>query len=243
MQSMAKLFGNVLLWLLAASLSLTSCEILDDILQGIEDSNGSSTDAELIMSSQEIFDVDPEGDVLFVQFSSTLSWELSLSDSGWITVDKTSGDSGDVSVRVKVQCNDSGEARSSVMSIVSEDERLTVTFNQESCQELPSFKILSENATISAEGGIVEIELIAGIEYYMTIINDWVREIEKTGSERVTHVLQVDPNPEYEQRIATVSFCTDQSCIPYTIMQEGAEMKIGDTGSTEDIIQGDDIEM
>lgn len=240
---MAKLFGNVLLCFLAASLSLTSCEILDEILQEIEDSSESTTEAELIMSSQEIFDVDPEGDILLVQFSSTLSWELSLSDTSWITVDKTSGGNGDVSVRVQVQCNDTGEVRSSVMTIVSEDECLTVTFNQESCQELPSFKILSEDATVSAEGGIVEIELIAGVEYYMTIINDWVREIEKTGSERVTHVLQVDPNPAYEQRIATVSFCTDQSCIPYTIIQEGAEMKIGDTGSTEDITQGDDIEM
>lgn len=243
MKPVARLFGRTSLCLIVASFSFTSCELLDVLLQEIEAGVDETTEAALKLSSPRTVDLDPEGETVYVEFSSDLSWKLYLSDEEWVTVDMKSGDKGPASVTVTAQGNYTGAVRTSVMTVVSGDEDVAVTFNQEACQEVASFKILSENASVPAEGGMVEVDLISNIGYSMKVVNDWVREVEKSGDVQIKHVFQVDPNPGTEPRTATISFCTDDTCIPYMITQEGTEWNIGDTGSTEDITQGDDIDI
>ncbi len=222
MKPVIKLFPKMLLWIMAAMFVFTSCELLFSDNQPDE-----KEEAELVVSSSKKVTVDPEGEMLMVEFYTSLRWELQMSfPSGdkWLSADQTSGTKGDFALTVKAQPNYTGQARNATMQIKTDEISATITFSQEPAQEQPSFSILSDNATISAEGGVVEVDLVSSVPYEVKIMDEWLREVEVKTANQYKHIFEIDPNPAPEQRMAVISFCADGSCIPYTVTQAAAEV-------------------
>ena len=176
---------------------LSSCELLDYLLQ---EEFPQDEKAEIVIGSDKEIKVNPEGESVLIGFTSSHSWDLELkfaSDDEWITADKTSGQPGTVSLRLTVLANDTEQMRKAEMTISSGDTTAIVTFTQEpkGSEDTPSFKILSEDAFVGPEGGIVEVTLISNIEYSMKVVDEWVHEMDIRTADQITHVFEVDENP------------------------------------------------
>ena len=227
------------------SLSLCSCEILDYLMQEIIEPESGLT----INTGTEV-SVAPEGQSVEVGFTSALPWTVEFdysSSDEWITSSKSAGQQGEILLMVTAEANDTGEERTATMTIFSGDLFARVTFVQsyipsdKDDEKEPFFNILSQNAMLGHEGGLVEVLLSTNTEYSISISYDWLREIHSEGTVNITHVFEVDPNADTENRVANIIFCSGQYCYPYSIIQEGAPKE--DVSDTEDINKGDDINM
>lgn len=226
-----KLFSKMLLCIMAAMFVFTSCDLIFSGNQQDE-----KEEAELVISSSKTVTVDPEGEMLMVEFYTSLKWELQMSfPSGdkWLSADRTSGTKGDFALTVKAQPNYTGQARNATMQITTDEISATITFSQEPAQDQPSFMILSDNASVAAEGGIIEVDLISSVPYEVKVMDEWLREVEVKTTKQYKHIFEIDPNTVAEVRTAVISFCVDGSCIPYTVTQAAAEV-VPPTGDDDD---------
>lgn len=241
MISVRSVLGRFLFYTAAIVPLLTSCEFIANII------TPEGEDAAIVLSSPKTLEAAPEGETFLVEFSSSQSWtsELSFaSDEKWMSVDKSSGTKGEFTIKLKVEPNKTGKARKASLSLASSDITATVTVNQKPMdgpgEDDKSFRILSEDAEMSAEGGLIEVDVIPGEGYTITIAVDWIREVESKASNEVTHVFEVDANKTAEERSGVISFCSGGSCIPYTVTQaagDGNQDDGDDDGNKDD---GDD---
>ena len=95
--------------------------------------------------------------------------------------------------------------------------------NQPDEKEEASFMILSDNASVTAEGGTIEVDLISSVPYEVKVMDEWLREVAVKTTNQYKHVFEIDPNTVAEERRAVISFCADGSCIPYTVTQAAAD--------------------
>ena len=95
--------------------------------------------------------------------------------------------------------------------------------NQPDEKEEASFMILSDNASVTAEGGTIEVDLISSVPYEVKVMDEWLREVEVKTTNQYKHIFEIDPNTVAEERRAVISFCADGSCIPYTVTQAAAD--------------------
>ena len=237
MISVHSVFGRFLFYTAAIVPLLTSCEFIANIITPEEE------DAAIVLSSPKTLEAAPEGETFLVDFSSSQSWTSEFtftSDEKWMSVDKSSGTKGEFTIKLKVEPNKTGKSRKASLSLSSSDIAVTVTVNQKPMdapgEDDKSFRILSEDAKISASGGLVEVDVIPGEGYTITISVDWIREVESKASNEVTHVFEVDANKTVEERSGVISFCSGGSCIPYTVTQAAGD---GNQDEGEDDGDGD----
>lgn len=98
---------------------------------------------------------------------------------------------------------------------------------QETPPQEPLFELPENSATVEASGGTFVVAVDANVEYECTSTADWVFEVEveKADANTYLHTFEVEANPTEEQRSATLSFCGNAVCIPYTVVQSGVEVK------------------
>ena len=219
-----KLLLNIIKCILPVFFAMifASCDLLDNDSQG-----GTGVgDVEFVMNSETDFNVNPQGESVKIEFSSSASWKLTLDTSSsteWISVNRTAGQKGDSQVTVEVQANYSGQARSATLTISADEVSQVITVSQDAIPEkdIQEFSILSEEAYISYVGGIVEVNIVHTAPYELKVTDEWISEYEtKASGFLVTHKFLVDVNSSWKERVANIAFCTDQMCIPYTITQE-----------------------
>ena len=183
--------------------------------------------------------VSAEGDVFYVSFTSALAWTSEIVFPGgagdWARPDKPAGEGGYAiaKVMVSVAKNDSGAERSARFVIKSGTVAEEITFTQPAAStdpgpgpgpEAPVFKLTEKSADVGAEGGRIKVTVQFNVEYYNTVPVDWIREVETKAVEEKTHYFEIDANTSSEPRSATLSFCGNDMCIPFTITQTGMEM-------------------
>lgn len=219
-----KLLFNLIKCILPAFFAMifASCDLLDNDSQG-----GTGVgDVEFVMNSETDFNVNPQGESVKIEFSSSASWKLTLDTSSsteWISVNRTAGQKGDSQVTVEVQANYSGQARSATLTISADEVSQAITVSQDAIPEkdIQEFSILSEEAYISYVGGIVEVNIVHTAPYELKVTDEWISEYEtKASGYLVTHKFLVEANPGWKERVANVAFCTDRMCIPFAIIQE-----------------------
>lgn len=183
--------------------------------------------------------VSAEGDVFYVSFTSALAWTSEIVFPGgagdWARPDKPAGEGGYAiaKVMVSVAKNDSGAERSARLVIKSGTVAEEITFTQPAAStdpgpgpgpETPVFKLTEKSADVGAEGGRIKVTVQFNVEYYNTVPVDWIREVETKAVEEKTHYFEIDANTSSEPRSATLSFCGNDMCIPFTITQTGMEV-------------------
>lgn len=101
------------------------------------------------------------------------------------------------------------------------------------------FDYFPKSAEIPAGGGTFKVEVTTSQDYYCEVHDDWVYEIAGTADAEHTHVFKVKPNTGIEPREATVSFCTDNACMVFRVVQLAEEdSQTGSGGKDEDKDEG-----
>lgn len=91
-------------------------------------------------------------------------------------------------------------------------------------QEDPVFKLSSQSAEIEAEGGMAEVTVTTNVEYSYEVPVDWIKEVTTKAADEYVHTFEVMPNETSEERRTVISFCGNDNCLPFTIIQKGKQI-------------------
>ena len=87
----------------------------------------------LAENQETSFTVEHDGEVISINFNSTLDWssEISLNtEDEWLKFIPASGKGGDIKGKVQIEKNTTGKQRKGELAIISEDQKLTFGFTQ-----------------------------------------------------------------------------------------------------------------
>ena len=115
-----------------------------------------------------------------VSFTTNKNWTLSVasttSGATWCTASTTNGTKGNATVKFTVTENTDYEERSVSVTIKSGTTSKTFTITQKSADAL---LVTTDKYEVDQEGGTIEIEVKANIDYKMEIsekAKDWIKE-------------------------------------------------------------------
>lgn len=179
-----------------------------------------------------------------ISFSTNENWTLSVasttSGATWCTASSTSGTKGTANVKFTVTENTDYDNRSVSVTIKSGTASKTFTVSQKCADAL---LVTTDKYEVSQEGGTIDIEVKANIEYKMEIseeAKDWITESSGRGLTPYKHTLNISMNEEKEKRQGEVYFKSGDKVETVTIYQAGGaillllqdECHVSDKGST-----------
>lgn len=172
---------------------------------------------EMLSGVKSQIELDSDGDVENIRFSSTKAWHIEMSDdAAWLEVSPLEGEAGTGRIKVSADINKTGETRTAEVNVCSEEVKVTLTFVQD--KYVPTFELLDTEKEISCLGGEFAIKVYTDVDYEYHCEADWVH-LPNTKAPRVREVLvSVDPNTS-EERTAVITFCSDNTCKSFTITQ------------------------
>ena len=139
-------------------------------------------------------------------FSSNKSWTISVSDtragSSWLSVTPTSGEAGTQTVTVRAEENTTYDDRNAVISVAAGDSVRRVFVNQ---KQLDAITLTSDRFEVPVEGGSINVEVKANIDYEVVIPSDcqsWIHEKNSAtrGLTASTVSFTIDKSEEYDKR-------------------------------------------
>ena len=181
---------------------------------------------------------------LSVSFSTNENWTLSVasttSGNSWCTASATSGSKGSSSVNFNVTENTSYENRSVSVTIKSGSATKTFSISQKG---LDALLVSTDKYEITQEGGTIEIEVKANINYQMNIseeAKEWITESESRALTAYKHTLKIAMNEETEKREGKIYFKSGDRLETVTVYQTGGailllsqnEFNVSDKGDT-----------
>ena len=90
---------------------------------------------------------------------------------------------------------------------------------------VPIFELYENEFEVSGRGGEITVELKATMNYYISSMPSWIKEVTPEGSNDTgvmkKHIFKIEENPEYVDRQGVIVFCNEsQQCIPVTVNQK-----------------------
>ena len=179
-----------------------------------------------------------------ISFSTNESWTLSVasttSGATWCTASATSGSKGTANVKFTVSENTDYDNRSVSVTIKSGTATKTFTISQKCADAL---LITTDKYEIAQEGGTIDIEVKANIEYKMEIseeAKDWITESSSRGLTPYKHTLKIAMNEDNKKREGEVVFKSGDKVETVKIYQAGGaillllqdEYHVSDKGDT-----------
>ena len=164
-----------------------------------------------------------------VNISANVDWKASCTVD-WVKLSPASG-KGDGTLTVTVSENVSEEARTAVVKITDASGKLShsIPVNQDAAvvEDEPVFELLNSSAEVGADGGNFEVEVLSNIEFDYTVPVDWITVVSEQakGSDKYICTFKVSPNAGTEERKAVITFCGNETCIPFNVTQEGAPVE------------------
>ena len=181
-----------------------------------------------------------------VSFSVNANWTLSVASttrgSTWCTASATSGSKGTANVKFTVTENTDYDDRSVSVTIKAGTVSKTFTITQKGTDAL---LVTTSKYEVAQEGGQIEIEVKANINYQMEISEtskDWITE-SKSKSRGLTtykHKLDIAMNEETEKREGEITFKSGDKVETVKVYQAGGailllsqnEYTVSDAGDT-----------
>lgn len=191
--------------------------------QGNENTPGGGTaDAKIELTSGASVSVPVEGDIVTINFKATADW-TAASDAEWLTLTTKSGKAGDAcSVKGSAVKNETNDVRTAKVTITAGKATAEVTVTQDQTNAL-NIKVLDYE--VDAEGGTVEVQVEANVEYEVTIPEavDWVHNATTKGLATTTVTLTVDPSTDLEAREANIKIAAGDLSSSIKITQAAFE--------------------
>lgn len=179
-----------------------------------------------------------------VSFSTNVDWTLSVASttggSTWCTASVTSGSKGTVSVKFAVTENTGYDDRSVSVTIKAGTASKTFTITQKGVEAL---LVTTDKYELEQEGGQIEIEVKANIEYQMEIsetAKSWITESSGRALTTHKHTLTIAANEEVEKREGEIYFKSGDKVETVKVYQSGGtilmltqdEYTVSDAGET-----------
>lgn len=208
------------------SMSLGSCMNTPDFGSGIKSEVEVPSGAVNYFENSMNFGY--EGGDIVMSFKVNLKWEMKIAPTQngvqWLTIDKTSGNSGSNKVTFTAQENATYEDRSVVVQLFVGDTICNIKVNQ---KRLEAITLTSDKLEVSVDGGDVEVEVNHSTDFEVTIPDDykgWIhRKTNATrGLESSTISFTIDPSEEYEKREGRIYFKARDEEEVVTIYQAGS---------------------
>lgn len=180
-----------------------------------------------------------------ISFTTNEDWTLSIaatpSGDAWCSASTNSGAKGNANVKFSVTENTSYDDRSVSVTIKSGTASKTFSITQKYAEAL----LLTTNKyEVGQEGGTIEIEVKANIDYEMEIADNakgWITETKTRALTAYKHTLNISANEEVDNREGEIHFKSGDKIETVKIYQEGAgtvlvlsqkEYTVSDTGET-----------
>lgn len=179
-----------------------------------------------------------------ISFSTNEDWTVNVanttSGATWCTASATSGTKGSASVKFAVTKNTVYEDRSVSVTINAGTASKTFTITQKSADAL---LVTTDKYEVSQEGGTIEIEVKANIDYKMEIsekAKDWIKESSLRAMTTYKHTLEIAANQDAEKREGEITFKSDDLVETVKVYQAGGpiillsqnEYNVSDKGET-----------
>lgn len=160
-----------------------------------------------------------------ISFSANKDWTLSIaataSGAGWCSASVNSGSKGDATVKFSVKENTNYDDRTVSVTIKAGTASKTFTITQKCADAL----LVSTNKfEVSQEGGIIEVEVKANIDYQMEIsevAKDWITESSSRALTTFKHKLDIAMNENIEKREGEITFKSGDKVEVVKIYQTG----------------------
>lgn len=185
-----------------------------------------------------------EGSEQSVSFSVNANWTLSVasttSGATWCKASVTSGSKGAANVKFTVDENTGYDDRSVSVTIKAGSVSKTFTITQKGADAL---LITTDKYEVAQEGGQIEIEVKANIDYQMEISEDaksWITEASSRVLTTYKHTLDIALNEDAEKREGEITFKSGDKVETVKVYQAGGalillsqnEYTVSDVGDT-----------
>ena len=179
-----------------------------------------------------------------ISFTTNENWTLSIAEtrSGvtWCTASATSGSKGTASVKFTVTENTDYDDRSVSVTIKSGTASKTFKISQKGVDAL---LVTTNKYEVTQEGGTIEIEVKANIDYKMEIsekAKEWIKESSSRALTTYKHKLDIAMNEDVEKREGEITFKSGDKVETVKVYQAGGaiillsqdEYPVGDAGET-----------
>ena len=161
-----------------------------------------------------------------ISFTTNENWTLSIAEtrSGatWCTASATSGNKGTASVKFTVTENTDYDDRSVSVTIKSGTASKTFKISQKGVDAL---LVTTNKYEVAQEGGTIEIEVKANIDYKMEIsetAKSWITESSSRALTTYKHSLNIAENEEVEKREGEIYFKSGDKVETVKVYQTGA---------------------
>jgi hypothetical protein len=140
-------------------------------------------------------------------FSSNVPWTISVSETragnSWLTVNPARGEAGTHTISVKAEENTTYDDRNAVITLAAGDSIRRVIVNQ---KQLDAITLTTDRFEVPVEGGEIEVEVKANIDYEVVIpkeFQDWIHKATTANTRGLTSSTQrftIDKSEEYDKR-------------------------------------------
>ena len=164
-----------------------------------------------------------------ISFSSTEAWTAEVINSrvdDWCSISPTSGDAGEATITISTKPNDTTNERLASVRIKAGSASKTITVSQ---KQKDALIITSSKFEVAAEGGEVEIEVRANINFEYTIDDSAKKWISYEGTRAMktsTLTFNIAENDDTEKREGKITIKSGEFNEVVTIYQTGREPSI-----------------
>lgn len=169
------------------------------------------------------------GGKLQIEFTASDSWTAGFINTradDWINVTPTQGGSGKATITISAKQNDTYEDRNATLQIKSGTAAESFVISQ---KQKDNITITKSKIEIGREGGSVDIEVKANIDYTYVIDDEcssWVSFVETKAYESKTLSFMVASNESVEKREGSIVFYSGDLKETVNIYQEGSSPEI-----------------
>ena len=224
----SKLLGFALL---AISLGLSGCGEIETPVEPNPDPKPEEVKSEIVIDADIITNglsfTSAKGEKS-ISFTTNEDWTLSIaatpSGETWCTASATSGAKGNANIKFNVTENTSYDDRSVSVTIKSGTASKTFTLTQKYADAL----LLTTNKyELSQEGGTIEIEVKANIDYEIEIAEsakNWITETTTRALTACKHTFEISLNEEFEKREGEIHFKSEEKAETIKVYQAGGTL-------------------
>lgn len=163
-----------------------------------------------------------------ISFSVNADWTLSVASTSsgatWCKASATSGSKGTANVKFTVGENTGYEDRSVSVTIKAGTVSKTFTITQKGADAL---LVTTNKYEVAQEGGQIEIEVKANIEYQMEIsetAKSWITEASSRALTTYKHTLDIALNEDAEKREGEITFKSGDKVETVKVYQAGGAL-------------------
>lgn len=170
-----------------------------------------------------------DGGSTVVTFTSSDAWTAETINNradAWSSVSPTSGSAGASKITITTTANDTADDRTATVVIKSGTIQKTIAVSQ---KQKDALTVTSSKFEVSADGGEIEIEVKANIDFNVEIdesAKSWVTHRSTRAMKTSTLLFEVDENSDSEKRKANITITSGKLRETITIYQESNKPSI-----------------